>query len=90
MTKQTRVGRFRRSMVPASWSCGAIDGTSHRIYKPQTEPQEEFYSGHRRYHSMHTQVIVDNIKKIRLIRSGYMGHLNDAATFVLLPVNGRC
>ena len=35
---------------------------------------------------MHTQVIVDNMKKIRLIRSEYMGHLNDAATFALLPV----
>jgi hypothetical protein len=26
---------------------GAIDGTSHKIYRHQTELQEEFYSGHR-------------------------------------------
>ena len=35
---------------------GCIDGTSHEILMPSTEPQEEFYSGHRKYHCMHTQV----------------------------------
>ena len=33
---------------------GAIDGMSHEIYRPQIEPQELFYSGHRGYHCLHT------------------------------------
>lgn len=35
---------------------GCIDGTSHEILTPSNEPQEEFYSGHRKYHCIHTQV----------------------------------
>lgn len=37
---------------------GAIDGTSHQIYWPQTELQQEHYSGHRHCHVIHTQVVV--------------------------------
>ena len=44
---------------------GAIDGTSHEIYRPSTEPQHLFYSGHRKYHAIHSQVIVDTYGKIR-------------------------
>ena len=28
-----------------------IDGTRHEIKKPQTEPQQQFYSGHCHYHN---------------------------------------
>lgn len=35
---------------------GSIDGTSHEILVPMVEPQQEFYSGHRNYHCIHTQV----------------------------------
>ena len=38
---------------------GAIDGTSHKINTPSTEPQEQFYSGHCQYHAVHIQVVVD-------------------------------
>ena len=34
-----------------------IDGTRHRIQRPQTEPQQLFYSGHCRYHNFSTQII---------------------------------
>jgi hypothetical protein len=44
---------------------GAIDGTSHRIYRPKVEPLEQYYSGHRQYHAIHTQIIVDNTGVIR-------------------------
>ena len=37
---------------------GAIDGTSHEILVPQSEQQQVFYSGHRKYHCIHTQVIL--------------------------------
>ena len=34
----------------------AIDGTSHEIQIPSNEPQQQFDSGHRKYHCIHTQV----------------------------------
>ena len=37
---------------------GAIDGTLHEIQRPQSENQEDFYSGYSRYHCMSTQVRV--------------------------------
>ena len=36
----------------------AIDGTLHEIFRPQTDPQHLFYSGHARYHCMSTQVSI--------------------------------
>lgn len=68
---------------------GAIDGTSHPIYRPQNEPQEQFYSRHRHMHCIHTQVLVDNQNHIRLIRSGFLGHQNDAQQFNSLPQIGH-
>ena len=38
---------------------GAIDGTSHEIYLQINEPQQQFYSGNRSYHCLHTQLVVD-------------------------------
>ena len=67
---------------------GAIDGTSHEICRPSNEPQQLFYSGHRKYHSIHSQVIVDNCGQIRYIECGFMGHLNDAQQFALMPKLG--
>ena len=42
---------------------GSIDSTPHEIYCPLTEPQRLFYSGHRHYHCMNTQ-LVSTIKAI--------------------------
>jgi len=39
---------------------GAIDATPHEIYRPLSEPQRPFYSGHRHYHCMNTQIVIDN------------------------------
>ena len=33
-----------------------IDETSHEIQIPSNEPQQQFDSGHRKYHCIHTQV----------------------------------
>ncbi|CAC5357895.1 unnamed protein product [Mytilus coruscus] len=60
---------------------GMIDGTSHEILIPSTEPQQDFYSGHRKYHCIHTQVICDNDKNICYIHSGFLGHDNDANAY---------
>ena len=61
-----------------------IDGTCHRIQRPQTEPQQLFYSGHCRYHNFSTQIIMDNQGNIVFIQSGFLGHNNDSGQFQLM------
>ncbi|CAH3026722.1 unnamed protein product, partial [Porites evermanni] len=64
------------------WGC--IDGTPHEIYRPQVEPQAQFYSGHRHYHVMNTQLIVDNQGNIVFLQAGFLGSMNDAGNFILM------
>ena len=63
---------------------GATDGTSHEIYRPIIEPQQQFYSGNRSYHCLHTHMVVDAREIIRYFESWFIGHLNDAQTFGLM------
>ena len=56
--------------------------------RPQCEPQHEFFSGHGRFHCLSTQTIIDNINNIRFLRSGFLGHGNDAQQYQLLPTIG--
>ena len=49
------------------------------------EPQEQFYSGHRHHHAIHSQIIVDCHGTIRFMRSGFLGHQNDAQQYRMLP-----
>ena len=67
---------------------GAIDGTSHQIFKPMTDPQQLFYSGYRKYHAIHTQIVADTDGNICFISSGFPGHLNDAQQFNLMTQIG--
>jgi len=67
---------------------GCIDGTSHEIYRP-CENQGLYFSGHRRYHCVHTQVVIDNELNIRYIESGFTGHNNDAQTFNMMTAMGN-
>ena len=67
---------------------GAIDGTSHEIYMPSIEPQEQFFSGHRQYHCMHSIVIMTNERRFAYISAGYPGHCNDAQCFRMMPSIG--
>lgn len=64
-------------------SVGAIDSTPHEIYRPLTEPQRLYYSGHRHYHCMNTQLIMDNQGHLRFVQAGFwvapmMLHLTDS------------
>ncbi|CAG2254071.1 unnamed protein product [Mytilus edulis] len=68
---------------------GAIDGTSTEIYRPLVEPQELYYSGHRHFHCVHTQVVIDNLGKICYIDAGFVGHQNDAQQFAMMRSIGR-
>ena len=63
---------------------GCIDGTPHEIYRPEAEPQAEFYSGHRHYHLLNTQLIVDNLGNIVFLQAGFLGAMNDAGNFNLM------
>ena len=78
--------------MPRRWemfpnAVGCIDGTLHEINRP-SENQHLFFSGHRRYHALSTQIIVDINKNIRYFKSGFEGHHNDAAQFLELPPIG--
>ena len=66
-----------------------IDGTRHRIQRPQTEPQQQFYSGHCGYHNFSTQIIMDNRGNIVFIQSGFLGHNNDSAQLQMMPRIGN-
>lgn len=62
-----------------------IDGTPHEIYRPQVENQREYFSGHRRYYLMNTQLIVDNLGNIVFLQAG---SLNDEGNFMLMETIG--
>ena len=66
---------------------GAIDGTSFEIEIPEID-QQLYYSGHRKYHCFHCQVIIDNNKVIRYLHSGFQGHMNDAQCYRNMPAVG--
>ena len=63
---------------------GCIDGTPHEIYRPEVEPQREFYSGHRYYHLMNTQLIVGTLGNIVFLQAGFLGSMNDAGNYMLM------
>ena len=75
---------MRETWAKLPSAVGAIDGTSHRIYRPEVE----HYSGHRHFHCIHTHVVVDVHGTIRYIESGYQGHLNDAQQYALMQEIG--
>ncbi|VDI60819.1 Hypothetical predicted protein [Mytilus galloprovincialis] len=62
---------------------GAIDGTLTEIYRPLVELQELYYSGHRHFHCVHTQVVIDYLGKICYIDAGFLGYQNDAQQFAI-------
>ena len=63
---------------------GCIDGTPHEVYRPLTEPQREFFSGHRHYQLMNTQLIMDNLGNIVFLQAGFLGSMNDAGNFHMM------
>ncbi|CAG2205556.1 unnamed protein product [Mytilus edulis] len=71
------------------FAVGAIDGTSTEIYRPITEPQEQYYSGYRQYHCIHTQVVISNEGRICYVECGFHGHQNDAQQYMLMRNIGQ-
>ena len=50
----------RCSWTKLESAVGVIDSTSTEIYRPQIELQELYFSRHRHFHAIHTQVVIDN------------------------------
>ena len=69
-------------------SVGAIDVTPHEIYRPQSEPQRPFYSGHRHRHCLNTQLIMDNEGHIRFLHAGFLGSTHDSTSYRLMQPIG--
>lgn len=78
----------RRTWRKLPEAVGCIDATSHEILMPSPDTQRQYYSGHRHYHCVHTQVVIDNQKKIVHVESGFQGHNNDANTFNMMTPIG--
>lgn len=81
--------RAEWDMMRGEWrsfpdAVGCIDGTPHEIYRPESEPQGHFYSGHRHYHLMNTQLVVDNQGNIVFLQAGFLGAMNDAGNYILM------
>ena len=68
----------RGSWAKLESTVGAIDGTFTEIYRSQIEPQELYFSGHRHFHTIHTQIVIDNAGYISYGETGLLGHYNDA------------
>ena len=66
----------------------AIDAIPHRIYRLLSEPQRPFYNGHRHYHCMNTQLVIDNQGNIRFIQAGFLGSTHDAPSYRLMKPIG--
>lgn len=64
---------------------GCIDGTLHQINRPLCVPQVAYYSGYKKKHCLSTQVIVDVHGRLRYLRTGFHGRMNDAGQFLRLP-----
>ena len=69
------------------YAVGCIDGTLHEINIPDHQ-QQRYYSGHRHFHALSSQVIVDVFGNIRFIYTGFEGGTNDAGQFLRLPPIG--
>ena len=46
-----------------------------------SEPQQQYYSGHRKHHVVHTQVVVDSYETICYLECGFLGQQNDAQQY---------
>ena len=79
---------MRRAWPMFPNAVGCIDGTPHKIYRPEQEPQREFYSGHRHFHLMSTQIITDNENNIRFLQAGFVGSMVDSTTYRLMTPVG--
>ena len=68
---------------------GCIDVTPHEIQIPSNKSQREFYSGHRHFHLLNTQMICDNKGHIRFLQTGFLGSTHDSQSYRFMAPLGR-
>ena len=61
-----------------------LDQPDSSVEGNEVEPKWEFYSGHRHYHLMNTQLIVYSLGNIVFLQAGFLGSMNDASNFHLM------
>jgi hypothetical protein len=61
-----------------------MDSTSTEIYHPQIEPQELYFLGHRHFHAVHIQLVIDNASYIYYAETRVLVHQNDAKEFTMM------
>ena len=54
------------------------------IYHPQIEPQELYFTGHRHFHALHAQLVIDNAGYIYYAEARNLGHQNNAKQFTMI------
>jgi hypothetical protein len=71
-----RWGDLKGTWSKLPGAVGAFNSTFHRIDIPSMGPQHLYlyYSRHRRYHCLHTQIVIDAILNIRHVESGVLFH----------------
>jgi uncharacterized protein (DUF779 family) len=62
--------------------------TEKEICLSQIDLQELYVSGHRHFHAIHTQVIIDNAGYICYAEARFLGHQNDAKQFTMMQQIG--
>jgi hypothetical protein len=65
-----------------------VESQPHHIQQ-QIELQELYFSGHRHFHAIHTQVIIDNAGYICYAEARFLGHQNDAKQLHSSLVHGH-
>ncbi|KAJ8916992.1 hypothetical protein NQ315_012907 [Exocentrus adspersus] len=70
--------RDKGGALPNCW--GFIDGTARAICKP-TNDQENYYSGHKRFHCIKYQSVLCPDGIIASLKGGWPGRRHDAAIF---------
>ena len=78
----------RSSWTKLESAVGVIDSTSTEIYHPKIEPQELNFSGHRHFHAIHMQVVIENAGCICYAEARFLGHQNDAKQFTMIQQIG--
>ena len=68
--------------------CTECDFLLLKLQNSQVEPQCDFYSGHRHFHFLISQIIIDNWNNTRFIQTGFLGNLFDSMTYRLMTPVG--
>ena len=67
---------------------GCIDVMPHEILVLSDKPQCQFYSSHRHFRLLNTQMLCDNKGHIRFLQAGFLGSTHDSQSYRLMQPLG--